>query len=245
MALGRIGGGGLGGVTSSIGNIFSGIGNPFGGGGTSKPSIPNLPELDLEEFKKRLPGVTEQLFGADFGGEQFQDLANRFQRLARQFEQERLNVAQDPRFQQFQEAQFNVFEQGAEQDRRDAAANLARSGIGVGSSNFINQLGGINQRLNTQRQALAGQLGLQELGREDQLRQQATQNLFGSLGAQASALGQAGSAEDLRLNALTAGLENYLAIPSLQVSQQAAQVAGTLPGERRPGLLSSILKGLF
>lgn len=228
-------------VMPELANQASGLFNRGGSFGSIGGFSNNL---DIETFRSALKEYNPQLFSADYGGQQFQDLATRFGGLADQFERERLNVGQDPRFEQYRESQFNVFEEGADEQRRRASAELARRGLG-GSSTSLNQLGAINQRLDTQRQALSGQIGLQEMNREDQLRQAATQNLFGALGSQQGALGAAGGAEEARLNAVSAGLENLLAIPSLQVSQQAVEVAGRLPEEEEPGLFGKIFGGLF
>jgi hypothetical protein len=138
-------------------------------------------------------------------------------------------------FERFRESQFNIFERGAEEQRRNAAANLSRLGLGS-SSVGLNQLQNIDRDLGLRREALGAQVGLQELGRQDQA-------LLNALGA----FGQSGAAKDLELSARSAGLENLLALPTLQVAQQAATTAGQLPqgaGGNR-GLLGNVFEGIL
>lgn len=199
--------------------------NPFGR--TRRGFSPEEPDIDLAEFNRRLAEINPQFFEADFGAERFGGIADVLEQRGRGI------APRDPAFERFQEAQFNVFEQGAEEQRRNVASELSRRGLG-GSSTAINALGRVDERLAGQRAALGGQLGIQELQRQDQALLQA-----------AGVLGQAGAARDLELSARAAGLENLLAGPALQVSRQAAIAAGRLPQERQPGILGGVLGGLL
>ena len=110
---------------------------------------------------------------------------------------------------------------------------MARRGLGS-SSVSLNQLQNVDRDLNLRREALGSQLGMQELGRQDQ-----------SLLQSIDAFGRAGAARDLELSARSAGLENLLALPTLEVAQTAALNSGRLPPERKPGLLGNVFEGLF
>ena len=195
-----------------------------GGGQNDSVADENI-ELDLNAFKAKLAEINPQFFEADFGLDDIRGIANQFRDIGQ--------GAPDPRFQRFQDAQFNIFESGAASQRANAASNLARRGL-LGSSTGLNQLGGIDAQLGQRREALGAQLGMQQLGRQDQ----ALQNALG-------AFGQAAAMQDLQLNARSAGLENLLAIPSLQVAQQAAINAGKLPEEEKAGILSGLFKGII
>lgn len=211
---------------SEIPGLAGGFPNPFqrGSRGSAQPT---LADLDLSNFRSILDRFNPQFFDADFGGQRLTGIADVLEQRGRGI------APRDPAFERFRESQFDVFESGAEQQRARAASDLARRGLG-GSSTALNQLSGIDERLGRQRSALDAQLGLQELQRQDQ-----------SLLQSAGVLGQAGAAEQARLGSVTAGLENLLAIPSLQVSQQAAELAGRIPQERQPGFLGNIFGGLF
>lgn len=189
-----------------------------GGGGDGSP-------LDLQAFQDKLNEINPQFFEADFGAGDIRGIAEQQRDIGR--------GGPDPRFQRFQESQFNIFESGANQQRANAASQLARSGL-LNSSTGFDRLGNIDAQLGQRREALGSRIGLQELGRQDQ----ALQSAVGSFG-------QAGAAKDLELSSRTAGLENLLAIPTLQVAQTAAQNAGKLPDEKESGLLGNIFEGLF
>jgi len=218
-------------LQSSFSDAKSFASNPFGvfgrKGGGGGNDIMGSGELDLEEFKRRLGEINPQFFEADFGAEKTRGIAELLERRGRGIE------PRDPAFERFRESQFNIFEQGAEEQRQNVASNLARRGLGS-SSTGINQLAGVDRNLGLRREALGAQIGMQELGRRDNALQQ-------SLGA----FGQSAAAQDMQLNARSAGLENLLAIPALQVSQQAAINAGKLPEEDEPGLIDRLLGGLY
>jgi hypothetical protein len=196
-------------------------------GSGEEDSQPTLDDLDLGQFRSRLNQVTPEFFEADFGAENTRGIAELLERRGRGI------APRDTAFERFRDSQFNIFEQGAEQERANVASNLARRGLGS-SSTGLNQLSNVDRNLSLRREALGSQIGLQELGRQDQALQQ-------SLGA----FGQAAAAKDLELSSRSAGLENLLALPTLQVAQQAAANAGKLPPERKPGLLGNIFEGLF
>jgi len=205
-------------VVEAAASFDDGGGGGGGGGGD---------ELDLAAFKAKLAEINPQFFNANFGSDKMGGIAQLLENRGRGIE------GYDPAFDKFRESQFNVFEEGATGERQNAASNLQRMGLG-NSSTSIDQLGGVDRRLNLQRNSLNSQLGMQQMGRQDQA-------LQSSLGA----FGQSAAAKDMELNARTAGLENLLAIPSLQVSQQAAINAGKMPPPEEKGLLGSMFGGLF
>lgn len=228
MALGSIGTG----FTPSIiggsasGNPFRFLTDIFGGGTAPSQNIP-VDDLDLSAFQGQLNTLNPQFFNAQFGGDRLRGIADLLEQRGRG------TAPRDPAFERFRESQFNIFEQGAEQERQNVASNLARRGLGS-SSVGLNQLANVDRNLALRREALGSQLGMQELGRQDQ-----------ALLQSAGVLGQAGMAEEARLNAITSGLENLLAVPTLQVAQNAAILGSRLPPERRRGPIGNILGGLF
>lgn len=133
-------------------------------------------------------------------------------------------------FQRFAESQFNIFESGAAQQRQNTAENLARRGL-LNSSVGLGALQNVDAQLAQQREGLGSQLGLQQLTRRDQ------------------ALMDSARLKDLELSARTAGLENLLALPTLDVARLAAENAGKVPsdsggGGRRGGLVGGFLGAL-
>ncbi len=117
---------------------------------------------------------------------------------------------------------------------------MARRGLG-NSSVAMNQMGNIDARLAQQKNLLGSQLGMQQLARQDQALNQS----LGGYGLQGRTLGQYSAAQDLGLNSVTAGLQNLLAKPELEIAKAAAINAGRLPPEKEPGLLGGIFGGLF
>lgn len=115
-------------------------------------------------------------------------------------------------FQRFAESQFNIFESGAAQQRQNVAENLARRGL-LNSSVGLGALQNVDAQLAQQREGLGSQLGLQQLTRRDQ------------------ALMDSARLKDLELSARTAGLENLLALPTLDVARLAAENAGKVPSD--------------
>lgn len=214
-------------VTRPIRDVTRGLGgfnplNPFSFSGRQ-----TSPEIDFSEFQRKLSEVNPQFFNADFGSESIRGIAQTLENRGRGI------APRDIGFERFRDSQFNIFERGAEEQRQNVAANLARRGLG-GTSAGINQLSNVDRELSQRREALGAQVGLQELSRQDQALQQSL-----------SAFGQAGAARDLELSAASSGLQNLLAVPTLQVSQQAARSAGALPPERPRGLLGNVFGGLF
>lgn len=200
---------------------FLGFGNSGGGGEDDELSFG---DIDLEEFNKKLAEFNPQFFNADFGSENLSEIANTLKDRSE---------GSDPAFEQFRESQFNIFDQGAEEERSNAAGNLARLGI-LNSSTGTNELNKVDRNLNLRKGALSSQIGLQDLNRQDQ-------NLLSSAGV----FGQAGAARDLELSAISSGLENLLAPEALKISRIAAINAGKLPPEEEKGLFGNIFSGLF
>lgn len=181
-------------------------------------------EANFDEFNSRLNQFNDQFFNADLGSESLFDIASTFRNRSE---------GSDPSFERFRDSQFNIFEAGAEEERSNAAANLARLGI-LNSSTGVNELNKVDRNLNFRKEALGSQIGLQDLNRRDQ-------NLLNA----AAVTGQAGAARDLELSSISAGLENLLAPEALKISRIAAINAGKLPPEQEEGLFGKIFDGLF
>lgn len=158
----------------------------------------------------------------------------------------------DPRFQQFSDAQNAALDRSRMLDTNALQDNLARQGItGTAANNELLKLG---QGYDVQSQQLASRLGLQQLGRQDTAlgnvagiagqRAGIGQNVIGqqsgllgqeagilgqNIGAQAGLFGQEGQLTQDSLNALSAGLTSAGAIPSMNIAATAAQNAGRVP----------------
>lgn len=133
----------------------------------------------------------------------------------------------DRMFDKYAQSRFNIFESGAQQQRENMSANLQRMGLG-NSSVGLNQLSNIDSSLSQQRESLGSELGLQQLQRRDQ------------------ALLDAASMKELEFGATTVGLENLLAMPTLEIGRLAAVNAGKVPEDKSGGgLLGGLLGGLF
>lgn len=178
-----------------LGNQFN---NLFGGGGGGGGGGP---PLDLEAFRALLGGQNQGILDNQgrLGG-----IADRLQGISQ---------GNDPRFAAFQEGQFGLLNAQRGQALRDQGNTLARTGVtGSVALNEQNKVGG---QFDLQKRALSGQLGLQQLGRQDQ----ALLNQVGVLGQQ-NQFGQL-------------ALQNLLAEPTLNIAQLAAQNQGQGDGGKK------------
>ena len=235
-------GGSLGSVVKNAGNVVKTASNNafqdniwqnprealesiLGGGGGGEGDPLSTANYDLSEFINKLGQYNNQFFNTDFGQNRFSGLANIFENIG--------TGGNDPRFDAYQQAQFNIFDSGATQQRQNVMAELGRRGLG-NSSTGLNQLMNVDSNLAQQKQLLGSQLGMQQLGRQDN-----------ALGQALSAWNQYSNAQDMGLNSITAGLQNLLAVPSLEVSRTSANNQGRLPPPQRRGLLGDIFSGIF
>jgi hypothetical protein len=195
--------------------------------------------INVADFQRKLANFNPQFFDTDFGQQRYSDLADKVGGVSDRLS----NIGfggRDPRFDAFQQAQFNIFESGAAQQRQNMASEMERRGLG-NSSVAMNQMGNIDARLAQQKNLLGSQLGMQQLARQDQALNQS----LGGYGLQGRTLGQYSAAQDLGLNSVTAGLQNLLALPALEVSALAARNAGKLPPEEEPGLIGGLFDDIF
>jgi len=199
-----IAGGVLGGAPgAAFGNQFN---NLFGGGGGGGGAGGSL--LDLQAFNDLLSGQNTSILNNQGA---LGDIASRLQGISE---------GDDPRFAAFRQGQFGLLDQQREDALRNQGNQLARTG--VTGSVALNEQNRVGNQFDVQQRALSGQLGLTQLGRQDEaLLNQAgilnQQNQFGQL-----------------------ALQNLLAEPTLTIAQQAAQNQG-----RRDGGGGGILSRIF
>ena len=141
-----------------------------------------------------------QGFGGDLGG-----IAGQFGAIA---------GGNDPRFDAFRTAQLGLLESQRSQQTGALQNQFARTGLGD-SSAATNQVNALNQQFNLQGQGLSSQIGLQQLGRQD-----------AALGSQAGIIGQQAGLTAGAVDLGQTGVQNTLAIPTLDIASQAAQNAG-------------------
>lgn len=128
-----------------------------------------------------------------------------------------ISTGADPRFAEFEAGQFGLLQEQQDQAVLAERNQLARSGV-TGSA-ALNQVAGVNRGFDVRRGALRGDIGLQQLGRQDQARLQ-----------QAGIIGQG-------IDLGQARIQNQTISPTLGIAQTAAENAG-LSGAG--GLLSQI-----
>ena len=131
----------------------------------------------------------------------------------------------DTAFQMFQEAQLGQFGRQRQFQTGQLQTQLGRQGIG--GSAAINELNRLNLGFEGREASLVGQLGLQQLGRSDQ------------------AIGQLQGFREAELSGISTGLQNLLAIPTLQVAQTAAEAAGEDGDDGGGGLFGGLLDQLI
>lgn len=201
-------GGSLFGTTGgAFGNQFN---NLFGGGGGGAGGFP----LDLEAFRALLAGQNEGIL-ANQGA--LGDLNTQLGGIGDRFGQ--ISQGNDPRFAEFQAGQFGLLNAQRQTAQRNTGNQLARTG--VTGSVALNEQNRVGSQFDLQQRALSGQLGLQQLGRQDT----ALLNQVGVLGGQAGILNQQNQFGQL-------ALQNLLAEPTLNIAQLAAQNQGQDGGKK-------------
>ena len=131
----------------------------------------------------------------------------------------------DPRFEAFKQSQLQQLASDQQGQQARQGEFFSRRGLG-GSSAALNQQNKLSSSFGQQSQNLASQIGMQQLGRQDQalLNQQ---NIVG----QRAGLTQLGAGlEEQRLGQVTAGLENLTIGEQLSIGRLAAENAGKSPG---------------
>ena len=165
--------------------------------------------LDLQGFGGQLGGLGGQLGGI---AGQFGDIA----------------AGNDPRFGAFRTAQLDLLESQRSQQTGALQNQFARTGLGD-SSAASNQVNALNQQFNLQGRGLSSQIGLQQLGRQDQ----ALGAQAGLVGQQAGIVGQQAGLTAGAVDLGQTGVQNTLAIPTLGIAGQAAQNAGLGGGGKK------------
>ena len=155
-----------------------------------------------------------QGFGGDLGG-----LGGQLGGIAGQFGD--IAAGNDPRFGAFRTAQLDLLESQRSQQTGALQNQFARTGLGD-SSAATNQVNALNQQFNLQGRGLSSQIGLQQLGRQDQ----ALGAQAGLVGQQAGIVGQQAGLTAGAVDLGQTGVQNTLAIPTLGIASQAAQNAG-------------------
>ena len=171
---------------------------------------------DLTAFLEALRINNPQFFNQDFNQEGFGGLIEQFQGIA--------SGEADPRFAAFQEGQFNVLDRNQQGQVGAASELFERRGTG-GSTASLNAQNRIRGDFDAQRQALSGQLGLQQLGRQDQF-----------LAGQGDLFAAQNTATEQQLGAITAGLENLTIEEQLNILGVAASNAGDEGGDGGGGI---------
>ena len=148
----------------------------------------NAPTLDA--FEQQLGRIAPQFLDANFGASDVGAIGDIFQGIG--------TGKSDPRFENFRQAQLNQL--GTDQTRQEAMTSdfFSRRGLG-GSAAQLNQLQGVGTEFADRRQSLTGQIGLQQLGRQDQ----ALQTAAGLFGQRAGLQQQAFDQQSAGLEALT------------------------------------------
>lgn len=151
----------------------------------------------------------------------------------------------DTAFRQAAQAQLAQQQFSQQQQLGSQQTQLSRRGLG-GSSAALNAQNQIQTQFGLQQQSLLGQLGAQQLARQDQARAMQGQLLGqqGSLigqqgqftaqqaalaGQQAGTFGAAQQAQQNYLSNIGSGITNALAVPTLETGRIAAETAGQQP----------------
>ena len=185
---------------------------PGQGGGEDGPNLLEMLQELLGPFNEQLDQINPQFLNADFA-----DASGTLDPIIADF----MKIGQggaDPRFAAFQNSQFNVLRSAAGKRQAMTQEQFGRRGFG-GSGAELGALAAIEKETGMQEQNIASQLGLQQLGRQDNALLTA-----GNLGLQrAESVNQAQQSE---LDARQAGLTNLLANPTLITSLLAALAGG-------------------
>ena len=174
-------------------------GNLGGSGGSRTPPPPSYHPNDTPggPGMGKIPGMQEFLDMLAQQNPEFQRVADELRAISQ---------GTDPRFAEYQEGQFNVLRQNELAQLGQTADFFTRRG-GGNSTAALNQLNRVSGGFDTQRGALSGLLGMQQMRRQDQAR-----------------TGQ--------LDVLSDMLQNNLAEPTLNIGWLAAQNAGGDEDER-------------
>ena len=133
--------------------------------------------------------------------------------------------ADDPRFANYQKAQFGVL--GANETANIAQSSdfFARRGAGDTTAN-LNATNKIRSGYDRERQALSGSIGLQQMGRQDTAANQVAA-LTGQLNqTRLSETGFNNQSLQSELDAKKIGLDNLLAVPGMNAALVAALMSG-------------------
>src|SRR3990167_5741016 len=182
-----------------------GGGGGFGddnGGSSIKELLQQLLEgaiggVDLSGFQNKMDKFNPRFF----------NVANQLRDISR---------GEDPRFAAYQQGQFNVLGANEQSQLGQTSSFFERRGGGGGTAE-LNALNRTSGGFDLQRQALSGQLGMQQLQRQDPAR-----------------TGQ--------LDAISGGLQNMLAGPTMNMSLLAALLGGKGGDGGGNGLLSKLLE---
>jgi len=148
----------------------------------------------------------------------------------------------DPRFNQAAQAQLNSLAAAQQAQSAQQSNFFARRGL-EGSSAALNAQNQLSTQFGNQAQGVIGQLGLQQLGRQDAARagaagiigqQAGLTQAQGALTQAQAGLGfqgatQQNAATQQGLDNQTVALQNLLAEPTIQVAATAAENAGVVP----------------
>jgi len=178
----------------------------------------------LGDFSAELARQNPAFLDPDFNVDDFQGIAGTY---------EGISQGADPRFQEFQDAQFALMDSNRRQQLGETGQYFSRRGLG-GTSAELNAMNRLNAGFGMQRQQLGAQLGMQQLGRQDT-----------ALGQQAGMLGMANQARQAEMEAITAGLQNLTIHEQIAIMRLAAQNAGDVsPVQAGGGLFGQKLTGM-
>ena len=205
------------------------------GGGGQDPDAPPTIDERIQAFEDFLAGNTIPGLEGDiasiegFRGEidpLRQQTQQGFDALQQQFQG--IVAGNDPRFDAFRQGQFGLLNRQRGQNLEQTRGALARQGIG--GSVALNEANRINEGFDTQQRALSGQIGLQQLGRQDQFLTGQQGLLTGNAGIQSGLLGQQADFTQLAAEGRLgiAGLQALT--PGFAIQQLAAENAGESGG---------------
>ena len=212
-----------------------------GGGGSSAPSqSQSIQDMLAEIFGgEQFKSIQDQLMNANMFSGNIANQAGGIRDIGHQFRDIGMGGA-DPRFAAYQQSQFDVLRANELGQLGQTADFFTRRG-GGNSTAALNALGRVSGGFDTQRQGLSGQIGMQQMQRQDQSLLSAA-GLYGQAG---NTFGQAGVARGQELDARQAALQNMLGQPELLIALMAAQNAGKGTDGGSGGLLGNFFDDIL
>ena len=203
---------------------------------SSGPAPPTAPqptqfETDMSAFTDLINAQNPQFLNANFGSitpaqqaamtGSVGGIADRLQNIGAS--------GIDPAFQRLAQAQVSQLSGQQQAQQAQQSQQMSRRGLG-GSSADINAANAQAVQFGQQQQNVMAQLGAQGLQRADMATQQALAARNQQFGMTQQGVQSRNAAEEMRLQALTAGIQNASLPLALQTAQTAADKAGQSSG---------------